>query len=166
MGRTIPAFRIAAVIEEQKWKPFRKYLRNRNEKKLFTHMFSIANLYNSASSNAVIPIRIYPIMISIVFHHYKTLKEQNVFEKDYPIAAGFKKNINNIDSNNNTILKKEIEKWNNYSFVLGKPNRILFEEMLQSSYKYADAINAKGDQFSTDSLLLSLVFEQHKLINK
>jgi hypothetical protein len=35
-------------------------------------MFSIANLYNSVSSNAVNPIRIYPIMMSIVLHHYKT----------------------------------------------------------------------------------------------
>ena len=90
-------------------------------------MFSIANLYNSASSNAVNPIIIYPIMMSIVFHHYKTLKEKN------PLAAnGFKKDINNRD-NNNIILKREIEKWNNYSSVLRKPNRILFEEMLQSS---------------------------------
>jgi hypothetical protein len=43
MDRTIPSFRIATVIEE-KWKLFRKYLKNKNEKKLFTHMFSIANL--------------------------------------------------------------------------------------------------------------------------
>ena len=37
--------------------------------------------------------------------------------------------------------------------------------MLQASYKYSDAINAKGEQSSTESLLLSLVFDQHKLIN-
>lgn len=168
MGRTIPSFRIAAVSEEEKWKPFRKYLRNKNEKKLFTHMFSIANYYNSASSNAVNPIRTYPIMMSIIFHHYKTLKEKNLFDKDYPtVAVVLKKDIilDNIDGNN-TILKREIEKWNNYSSVLRKLNRILFEEMLQSSYKYSDSINAKGDQFSTESLLLSLVFEQDKFINK
>jgi hypothetical protein len=168
VGRTIPSFRIAAVLEEEKWKPFRKYLRNQNEKKLFTHMFSIANLYNSASSNAVIPIRIYPILMSIVFHHYKTLKEKNLFYKDHsPVVADLKKDISieNID-NKNTILKREIEKWNNYYSVLRKPNRILFEEMLQSSYKYSDSINAKGEQFSTESLMLSLIFEQDKLINK
>ena len=28
IGRTIPSFRIAAVLEEEKWKEFRKYLRN------------------------------------------------------------------------------------------------------------------------------------------
>lgn len=32
--------------------------------------------------------------------------------------------------------------------------------------RYENAINAKEDQYSTESLLLSLVFEQDKLINK
>ena len=63
-------------------------------------MFSIANLYNSASSNAVNPIRIYPIMMSIVFHHYKTLKEKHLLVDKDPLAAnGFKKDINNRDDN-------------------------------------------------------------------
>ena len=77
MGRTIPSFRIAAVLEEKQWKLFRKYLRNKNEKKLFTHMFLTANLYNSVYSNAVNPIRIHPIMMSITLNNYKTLKENN-----------------------------------------------------------------------------------------
>ena len=34
---------------------------------------------------------------------------------------------NNINSN---ILKQELEKWYNFSFVLRKMNRLLFEEML------------------------------------
>jgi len=38
-------------------------------------MFSTTNLYNSACSNAVDPIRIHPIMMSIILHHYKILKE-------------------------------------------------------------------------------------------
>jgi hypothetical protein len=97
-------------------------------------------------------------MMSIVLHHYKTLKEKN------PLAAnGFKKDINNRD-NNNIILKREIEKWNNYSLVLRKPNRILFNEMLQASYKYSVAINAKGKEFSTESLLISLIFDQQKML--
>ena len=83
MGRTIPSFRIAAVLEEEKWKSFRICLRNKNEKKLFTHMFSISNLYNSASSNSIIPIRRYPILMSIVFDHFKTLKEKNCFDRDF-----------------------------------------------------------------------------------
>ena len=69
MGRTIPSFRIAAVLEEKEWKSFTKYLNN-NDRKAFKEMFSMAMLYNSACSYASIPIRIYPIMpimMSIVF---------------------------------------------------------------------------------------------------
>ena len=69
--------------------------------------------------------------------------------------------FNNIDY---TILKQEIDKWYNFSFVLRKTNRILFEEMLQSSYQYSYSINAKGKEFSTESLLISLIFDQHKML--
>jgi hypothetical protein len=75
--------------------------------------------------------------------------------------------INDYNKNNNatTILKQELDKWNNFSFILRKQNRKLFEKMLQSSYKYSDAINAKGKEFSTASLLIiSLIFDQHKML--
>ena len=32
--------------------------------------------------------------------------------------------------------------------------------MLQLSYKYSNVINAKGEQFSTESLIMSLLLEQ------
>ena len=69
--------------------------------------------------------------------------------------------INDYDKNNNatTILKQELDKWKTFSFILRKQNRKLFEKMLQSSYKYSDAINAKGKEFSTESLLISLIFD-------
>jgi len=38
MGRTIPSFRIAAGLEEKKWKQYRKYLKNKNERKIFDNM--------------------------------------------------------------------------------------------------------------------------------
>jgi hypothetical protein len=165
MGRTIPSFRIAVVLEEENWKLFRKYLRNKNEKKLFTHMFSIANLYNSACSNAVNPIRIHPIMMSIILHHYKMLKERTSSFDEFDNSSNDHNNdiydYNNIDS---TILKKEIDKWYNFFFVLRKKNRMLFKEMLRSSYKYSDAINAKGKENSTESLFITLIFEQYKLM--
>ena len=79
MGRTIPSFRIAALLEEKEWKLFRKYL-NKKDRKAFDDMFSIARLYNSACSYASIPIRIYPIMMSIALHHYKTNKKYYVID--------------------------------------------------------------------------------------
>ena len=141
MGRTIPSFRIATILEEKEWKLFRKYLRNKNEKKLFTHMFSISNLYNSACSNAVNPIRIHPIMI-IILHHYKILKERTSGFDSFDNSSKDNNDIYDNNNTNSTILKQEIEKWYNFAFVLRKKNRILFEEMLQSSYKYSSSINA------------------------
>ena len=43
--------------------------------KIFDDLFKIATLYNSASSYAANPIRIHPIIMSIILHHYKMLKE-------------------------------------------------------------------------------------------
>jgi hypothetical protein len=41
MGRTIPSIRIAALMEEKRWKTYRQYL-YKHEQKIFKHMFSIA----------------------------------------------------------------------------------------------------------------------------
>jgi hypothetical protein len=72
MGRTIPSFRLASVEEQKEWKEFRKGL-DKKDRKTFDDMFSITHLYNSACSYAAKPIRIQPIFMSIVFHHYKQL---------------------------------------------------------------------------------------------
>ena len=73
MGRTIPSFRITTDIEWKEWKMYQKYLdkKNNDERKLFKQMFSIARLYNSACSYANNPIRIYSILMSVIFHQYK-----------------------------------------------------------------------------------------------
>jgi hypothetical protein len=72
MGRTIPSFRIASVEEQKEWKQFRQAL-DKQDRKVFDNMFSIAHLYNSACSYAANPVRIQPIFMSIIFHHYKQL---------------------------------------------------------------------------------------------
>jgi hypothetical protein len=61
-----------AVSEEKEWKPFRNSL-GKSDRMIFDEMFSIAYLHNSASSYALKPIRIQPIFMSIIFHHYKLL---------------------------------------------------------------------------------------------
>jgi len=35
--------------------------------------------------------------------------------------------------------------------------------MLETAYKYSESINAKGEQFSTESLVKFLLFEQYKI---
>jgi hypothetical protein len=164
MGRTIPSFRIAAVLEEKIWKEYRKYLNNKDYRKVFDSMFSVTTLYNSASSYAAIPIRIQPIMMSIVFHHYKILKER-LESKNMLLFTDEKDNDININQNSSSIiLQRELEKWKTYSDILRKPNRDLFNEMIQSVYKYSSSIDAKGEDYATESLLISLIFEQHKLM--
>jgi hypothetical protein len=166
MGRTIPSFRIAAVLEEKTWKQYRSYLNNKDDRKVFDSVFSIANLYNSASSYAAIPIRIHPIMMSIVFHHYKILKERLESKNNTLLFTDEKDNndgINNINQNSaSIILQRELDKWKTYSDILRQPNRNLFNQMLQSVYKYSNAIDAKEENYVTESLLMSLLLEHYK----
>jgi hypothetical protein len=69
-------------------------------------MFAIAIFYNSASSYAAIPIRIQPIMMAIVFHHYKNLKENNNNNNNLVLE-----NSNSqLDNYNSIILQNELKK--------------------------------------------------------
>ena len=76
MGRTIPSFRIASVMEKEEWKCFRKAL-DKKDRKIFDDMFDISILYNSASVYSAKYVRIRPILMSIIFHHYKQLAEMS-----------------------------------------------------------------------------------------
>ena len=95
MGRTIPSYRIATEVEKGRWKPFREML-NRKDKKLFDQMLCYPNLYNSAGSNAVRPVLLEPIIMSIVFEHYKQLdKLQKSVEKEKQLSDGMNKQKDN-----------------------------------------------------------------------
>jgi hypothetical protein len=72
MGITIPSFIIASVEEQKVWMEFRQAL-DKKDGTTFDNMFSIPRLYHSACSFAAKPIRIQPIFMSIIFHHYKQL---------------------------------------------------------------------------------------------
>jgi hypothetical protein len=74
MGRTIPSFRIALAMEKEEWKPFRSAL-DRTDRKKFDEMFDIPRSYISACSYSVQYVRLHPILMSILFHHYKQLSE-------------------------------------------------------------------------------------------
>jgi hypothetical protein len=74
MGRTIPSYRIATEMERSKWKSFRERL-GKKDRKEFDKLFSYSRLYNSADSNVCRAQLIHPILMSIVFEHYKQLKK-------------------------------------------------------------------------------------------
>jgi hypothetical protein len=74
MGRTIPSFRLALAMEKEDWKPFRNAL-DKSDRKKFDEMFDIPRLYTSACSYAVQPVRLYPILMSILLYDFKELTQ-------------------------------------------------------------------------------------------
>jgi hypothetical protein len=68
---------------------------------------------------------------------------------------------------NEDILTKEIESWKSFGDSFSsKEDRELFEKMLNDCYKYAAAaINAKGEPFPAEPLIMTLMFSQHKMID-
>ncbi|HKG30771.1 MAG TPA: hypothetical protein VKA91_05825, partial [Nitrososphaeraceae archaeon] len=64
------------------------------------------------------------------------------------------------------ILTKEIESWKSFGNSLSSiENRELFNNMLNHCYKYAAAINAKGEPFPAEPLIMALLLSQHKTID-
>ena len=64
------------------------------------------------------------------------------------------------------ILTKEIESWKCFANSLSsKEDRELFEKMLNDCYNYAAAINAKGQPFPAEPLIMALLLSQHKMID-
>jgi hypothetical protein len=60
------------------------------------------------------------------------------------------------------ILTKEIESWKCFvSGLSSKENRESFNNMLNDCYKYAAAINAKGQPFPAEPLIMALLLSQH-----
>jgi hypothetical protein len=74
MGRTIPSFRIALEMEKEEWKPFRNAL-DKSDRKIFDEMFDIPRFYISSCSYSVQPVRLYPILMSILLHCFSQLVE-------------------------------------------------------------------------------------------
>jgi hypothetical protein len=74
LGRTIPSYRLAAEWEKRKWRIFRQEL-DKSERKMFDEILSYSRLYNVAGVGACKPVLIQPILMSIIFEHYKQLRK-------------------------------------------------------------------------------------------
>ena len=62
------------------------------------------------------------------------------------------------------ILTKEIEAWKGFADGLRAEDQKIFHNMLSKCYKHIRAINAKGEAFPTESILMSLIISQQQLI--
>jgi hypothetical protein len=64
-----------------------------------------------------------------------------------------------------SILERERENGKSFASKLrDTKDKDLFNQMLKSVNKYSGAIKAKGELYATQSLLMSLMLEQHKKI--
>jgi hypothetical protein len=65
---------------------------------------------------------------------------------------------------NDDILTKEIESWNGFADTLPAEDRKTFTKMLSDCYKYAKAINAKGQPFPAEPVIMAMLLSHHKMI--
>jgi hypothetical protein len=63
------------------------------------------------------------------------------------------------------ILAKLQEQWKGYADALRQEDKEAFLTMIERCYAHAAAINAKGEPFPNEALLMSLIFSQYKMIN-
>ena len=62
------------------------------------------------------------------------------------------------------IVTKEIESWKSYADCLRKQDKESFYGVLNRCYKYSSAISAKGTEYSTTSILMSILLEHNKYL--
>lgn len=75
----------------------------------------------------------------------------------------------NADEDSENLAAKEIESWKGFEYALRNPNASLFNQMLREcleNKEYAEAFKTKGQQCSAESLFMSLIFQQQKMISK
>jgi hypothetical protein len=62
------------------------------------------------------------------------------------------------------VLTKEIQSWRAFADQLPVKDRQIFMKILNDCYKYSTAINAKGQPFPSEPVIMALLLSQHKLI--
>ncbi len=62
------------------------------------------------------------------------------------------------------LLDREIQSWKSFGDTLRLEERKTFNKMIQQCYKHIRAINAKGEPYTTESLMMSLILIQHQMI--
>jgi hypothetical protein len=74
MGRTVPSYRQALETEIERWKGFRKGLRNKDAE-AFDQMMNACRMFASAGSMATRPILLEAMLMSILLNQEKAIME-------------------------------------------------------------------------------------------
>ena len=63
------------------------------------------------------------------------------------------------------LLSKEIESWKAFGDSLREEDREIFDKMIKQCYRHIKAINSKGEPYTTESMMMSLILIQHQVID-
>jgi hypothetical protein len=64
------------------------------------------------------------------------------------------------------VLLQIIKSYEGYADMLSGPDRKEFKEMLRLCYRYTESINAKGEPFPEEAVIMTLLFKQHLIIKE
>jgi hypothetical protein len=91
-------------MEKEEWKPFSNAL-NKSDRKEFDDMLDIPRLYALACSNSCQLVPLHPVIMAILFHHYKELKEcKSEIERMQEARVSY----NNSSKNKELTIKEEV----------------------------------------------------------
>ena len=62
------------------------------------------------------------------------------------------------------LLAREIEAWKSFADSLRAEDRDVFNKMIHQCYRHIKSINLKGEPYTTQSLLMSLILTQQQMI--
>jgi hypothetical protein len=99
------------------------------------------------------------------FHQHNLLSLQET-DGNCPTDRG-KREDNRLSLNpSDDILTQIIKSYEGYADLLRGQERKEFDEMLRLCYRYAEAINAKGEPFPEEAVIITLLFKQHLIIKE
>lgn len=172
MGRSIPSFRRRIEIEHLVWSEFKKELKSKNDKKSFDGLFDNAKLYTPYLSSANRPIPIEPIMMGMLFHHYKTLLDlaTNNTNKEFGVDEEIV-TLEIFKPRTKDLFDETYERWLGLINSLHKEDREQFLKMLVECCNglgegAANIIMEKDSKSVSVHFFFCLVLQNQKLIDR
>jgi hypothetical protein len=77
-----------------------------------------------------------------------------------------KESLNFDNIYDDKILENEIESWTIFREILRNENKIIFHQMLEDIKVYSESAKAKGESSSFESMCMTLIIQQQKMINE
>jgi hypothetical protein len=109
----------------------------------------------------------YQLSEDISYFYQHNLSSLQGIDGDCPADRSNERADNSLSLNpSDDILTQIIKSYEGYADLLRGQERKEFDEMLRLCYRYAEAINAKGEPFPEEAVIMTLLFKQHLIIKE